>query len=70
MVGADETTELWLLSFQALFDTKTSSWSKLIAFASFQDHMRPQDWDPKTFFAMHDLNGDKYWDEDEVRVSL
>ena len=37
---------------------------------TFQDHMRPQDWDPKTFFAMHDLNGDKYWDEDEVRVSL
>jgi hypothetical protein len=31
--------------------------------------MRPQDWDPKTFFAMHDLNGDKFWDEDEVRVS-
>lgn len=36
---------------------------------AFQDHMRAQDWDPKTFFAMHDLNGDKFWDEDEVRVS-
>ena len=34
-----------------------------------QDHMRAQDWDPKTFFAMHDLNGDRFWDEDEVRVS-
>ena len=33
-----------------------------------QDHMRPEDWNPKTFFAMHDLNGDNYWDEDEVRV--
>ncbi|QQP57180.1 EFhand protein NUCB1 [Caligus rogercresseyi] len=22
-----------------------------------QDHMRAEDWDPKTFFAMHDLNG-------------
>ena len=31
--------------------------------------MRSQDWDPKTFFAMHDLNGDRFWDEDEVRVS-
>ena len=33
-----------------------------------QDHMRAEDWDPKTFFAMHDLNGDNHWDEDEVRV--
>jgi len=33
-----------------------------------QDHMRAQDWNPKTFFAMHDLNGDNHWDEDEVRV--
>merc|ERR1711935_830318 len=32
------------------------------------DHMRPEDWNPKTFFAMHDLNGDNHWDEDEVRV--
>ena len=30
--------------------------------------MKPEDWNPKTFFAMHDLNGDNYWDEDEVRV--
>ena len=35
-----------------------------------QDHMRAEDWDPKTFFAMHDLNGDKHWDEDEVRVRI
>ena len=33
-----------------------------------QDHMRAEDWNPKTFFAMHDLNGDNFWDEDEVRV--
>ena len=33
-----------------------------------QDHMRPEDWNPKTFFAMHDLNGDNQWDEDEIRV--
>ena len=33
-----------------------------------QDHMRAEDWDPKTFFAMHDLNGDGHWDEDEVKV--
>lgn len=32
------------------------------------DHMRAEDWNPKTFFAMHDLNGDNHWDEDEVRV--
>ena len=32
------------------------------------DHMRPEDWNPKTFFAMHDLNGDNHWDEDEVRI--
>ena len=35
-----------------------------------QDHMRAEDWDPKTFFAMHDLNGDQHWDEDEIRVSM
>ena len=33
-----------------------------------QDHMRSEDWNPKSFFAMHDLNGDNYWDEDEIRV--
>ena len=34
-----------------------------------QDHMAPEDWDPKTFFAMHDLNGDGFWEEDELKVS-
>merc|ERR1712038_926629 len=33
-----------------------------------QDHMAPEDWDPKTFFAMHDLNGDGFWEEDELKV--
>ena len=35
-----------------------------------QDHMKPEDWDPKTFFAMHDLNGDGYWEEDELKVKF
>ena len=30
--------------------------------------MRPEDFDPKTFFAFHDLNGDGVWDQDEVKV--
>jgi len=33
-----------------------------------QDHMDKQDWDPKTFFAMHDLDGNGQWDDNEVRV--
>ena len=33
-----------------------------------QDHMDPQDWDPKTFFKMHDLDGNGQWDENEVRI--
>merc|ERR1712038_1533234 len=33
-----------------------------------QDHMQAEDWDPKTFFAMHDLNGDGFWEEDELKV--
>ena len=33
-----------------------------------QDHMDAQDWDPKTFFAMHDLDGNGQWDENEVRI--
>ena len=33
-----------------------------------QDHMDPQDFDPKTFFAMHDLDGNGQWDETEVRI--
>ena len=30
--------------------------------------MKPEDFDPKTFFAFHDLNGDGVWDQDEVKV--
>merc|ERR1711962_409517 len=33
-----------------------------------QDHMDPEDWDPKTFFAMHNLDGNGQWDENEVRI--
>ena len=33
-----------------------------------QDHMDPQDFDPRTFFAMHDLDGNGQWDENEVRI--
>jgi len=32
------------------------------------DHMQPEDFDPKTFFAMHDLNGDGFWEEDEIKA--
>jgi len=33
-----------------------------------QDHMAKEDWDPKTFFAMHDLDGNGQWDDNEVRI--
>merc|ERR1712117_138184 len=33
-----------------------------------KDNMRPEDFDPKTFFAFHDLNGDGVWDQDEVKM--
>jgi len=33
-----------------------------------QDHMDAKDWDPKTFFAMHDLDGNGQWDENEVKA--
>lgn len=33
-----------------------------------QDHMDPQDFDPKTFFMLHDLDGNGYWDETEVKA--
>jgi len=33
-----------------------------------QDHMDPQDWNPKTFFNMHDLDGNGQWDENEVKI--
>lgn len=33
-----------------------------------QDHMEGQDFDPKTFFMMHDLDGNGVWDELEVKA--
>ncbi|XP_037778741.1 nucleobindin-2-like isoform X4 [Penaeus monodon] len=33
-----------------------------------QDHMRREDFDPKTFFHLHDLDGNGYWDEMEVKA--
>ncbi|XP_055528453.1 nucleobindin-2-like [Wyeomyia smithii] len=33
-----------------------------------QDHMEGQDFDPKAFFMLHDLDGNGYWDENEVKV--
>ncbi|KAL1418224.1 hypothetical protein MTO96_026106 [Rhipicephalus appendiculatus] len=35
-----------------------------------QDHMDPDDFNPNTFFAMHDLNGDGYLDPDEIAAVL
>jgi len=33
-----------------------------------QDHMEAKDWNPKTFFNLHDLDGNGQWDENEVRI--
>ncbi|XP_042231034.1 nucleobindin-2-like isoform X1 [Homarus americanus] len=33
-----------------------------------QDHMQPEDFDPKTFFHLHDLDGNGFWDEIEVKA--
>ncbi|MCL4122937.1 UNVERIFIED_CONTAM: hypothetical protein GTU68_022475 [Idotea baltica] len=33
-----------------------------------QDHMKAEDFDPKTFFHVHDLDGNGYWDENEVKA--
>ncbi|XP_031619930.1 nucleobindin-2 [Contarinia nasturtii] len=33
-----------------------------------QDHMDVADFDPKTFFMMHDLDGNNFWDETEVKA--
>lgn len=30
--------------------------------------MKSQDFDPKTFFHLHDLDGNGVWDEDEVKA--
>ncbi len=35
-----------------------------------KDHMKSEDFDPKTFFALHDLNGDGNWDQDEIKVCM
>nr|CAG4640271.1 EOG090X0B17 [Daphnia pulex]SVE85055.1 EOG090X0B17 [Daphnia pulex] len=33
-----------------------------------QDHLSPDSFNPKTFFALHDLDGNGYWDPDEVKA--
>lgn len=33
-----------------------------------QDHMDRQDFDPKTFFMFHDLDGNDHWDQNEVKA--
>ncbi|CAH1391789.1 unnamed protein product [Nezara viridula] len=33
-----------------------------------EDHMETQKFNPRTFFLLHDINGDGYWDEDEVKA--
>ncbi|KAG8232518.1 hypothetical protein J437_LFUL012674 [Ladona fulva] len=33
-----------------------------------QDHMNPEDFNPKTFFHLHDLDGNGVWDADEVKT--
>ncbi|XP_063986789.1 nucleobindin-2 isoform X2 [Diachasmimorpha longicaudata] len=33
-----------------------------------QDHMTDEEFNPKTFFYMHDLDGDGYWDQYEVEA--
>ncbi|PAV57299.1 hypothetical protein WR25_23263 [Diploscapter pachys] len=33
-----------------------------------KDHMDKDSYDPKTFFALHDLNGDGYWNDDELEA--
>ncbi|XP_022246409.1 nucleobindin-2-like isoform X2 [Limulus polyphemus] len=35
-----------------------------------RDHMSKDEFDPRVFFAMHDINGDGYLDEDEVEAIL
>jgi len=33
-----------------------------------QDHLSPDSFDPKTFFALHDLDGNGFWDANEVKA--
>lgn len=35
-----------------------------------KDHLPKAEYDPKTFFALHDTNSDSYWDQSEVRQLL
>ncbi|XP_068217047.1 nucleobindin-2-like isoform X1 [Palaemon carinicauda] len=33
-----------------------------------QDHMKAEDFNPSTFFHLHDLDGNGYWDQVEVKI--
>nr|CAG4638652.1 EOG090X0B17 [Cyclestheria hislopi] len=33
-----------------------------------QDHLSPESFNPKTFFALHDIDGNGVWDADEVKA--
>jgi len=33
-----------------------------------QDHLSPEDFNPKTFFHLHDLDGNGVWDANEVKA--
>ncbi|CAL8119902.1 unnamed protein product [Orchesella dallaii] len=33
-----------------------------------QDHLSPEDFNPKTFFHLHDLDGNGHWDANEVKA--
>nr|CAG4642711.1 EOG090X0B17 [Evadne anonyx] len=33
-----------------------------------QDHLSPESFDPKTFFVLHDLDGNGFWDANEVKA--
>jgi nucleobindin len=33
-----------------------------------QDHMEDQEFNPKTFFYLHDLDGNGFWDQNEVKI--
>nr|CAG4635650.1 EOG090X0B17 [Artemia franciscana] len=33
-----------------------------------EDHMAEEDWDPRTFFKLHDIDGNGVWDPNEVKA--
>jgi hypothetical protein len=33
-----------------------------------KDGMKSEDFKSETFFSMHDINGDGFWDQDEIKV--